>query len=86
MSEGYTVKEMLNRVIDQNEKALVTQTELLERARNVDDHLNKLNSKVAKHVLDIQDLKDEHRNVKSYATAISVIFGIFITFVNFVIK
>lgn len=83
MSEAYSLKEMLSKVIDQNEKALVTQTELLHRARSVDSHLEQLNSKVAKQEKEIHTLKSEHTQVKAYAVAVSGFIGAAWSIVNF---
>ena len=85
-SEVYTIKEMLNKVIDQNEKALVTQTELLERAKNVDSHLSKLNSKVALHVKEIDSLKREHIKAKTVFGTLTILMTGAWTVVTFVLR
>ena len=86
MGEGLTQKEMLIRVLDQNEKLIVATTKLVSHADNVDDHLTELNSKVATNVLKIGNLQRDHTQVKAYAVAISAFTGIIITGVNLFFK
>ena len=85
-TEGYTLKEMVTKVLEQNEKALITQTKMLQHAENVDNHLLQLNSKVATHEQAIGGLKEEHTKVKAYATAVSVVIGTVWTAINFIFK
>jgi hypothetical protein len=77
-----TQKEILFRLMDKVENLPA----LVQSVENIDNHLSKLNSKVASHVKEIQALKDEHRNIKSFAAAISVMFGVIITGVNLLLK
>ena len=85
-TDSYTLKEMVSKVLEQNEKALVTQARMLAHAENVDNHLLALNSKVAANVEKIGKLQTEHTQAKAYAVAVSAIFGVVITGVNLFFK
>ena len=86
MSEGFSNKEMLTRIMEQNEASLITQTQLLHRATSVDNHLEKLNSKVATHEGKINGLETEHTKTKAYATAVMFIGTVAWSFITFIIK
>lgn len=86
MSDGYTLKEMVTKVLEQNEKALITQTKLLSHAENVDAHLTQLNGKVMKHEKSINNLREDHTKAKTFATAISVVIGAVWSVFNFLWK
>jgi len=86
MNEGLTTNQMLIRIMDQNDASLVTQTELLERAKSVDNHLGELNSKVATNVTKIAKLETDNTKVRAYATAVSVVIGAVWTAINFIYK
>jgi len=84
--QSYALKEMVSKILEQNERSLITQTEILARAMSVDEHLKLLNSKVAKNVHKISELEKEHTTVKAYAVAVSALFGVIITGVNLFLK
>ena len=91
MSEqSYTLKEMVSKVLDQNEQILIAQARTLIHAENVDTHLTKLNSKVASNVAKISELDIEFAKgktyVKAYTVAVSTAFGFIITGVNLFLK
>lgn len=86
MSDGYTVKEMVSRVLDQNEEALVTQTKLLAHAENVDKHLAQLNSKVASHVVDIQQLQNKQSRTETIFYTLSSVLTVVWAGLTFLFK
>lgn len=86
MSDGYTVKEIVNELRTEQRGSIVVQSKILTSLENIDNHLSDLNSKVATNVIDIQGLKTEHTQAKAYAVAVSAIFGVFITGVNLFLK
>ena len=85
-SDSYTVKELLQEVRQDNKNALTTQSTILATLVNIDDHLGKLNSKVATHEKRINDLSTEHTKTKAFATAIMFIGGAAWSVVTFVFK
>jgi hypothetical protein len=85
-SESYTLKEMVTKVLEQNEKALVVQTELLGHAQKMDEVIVDIKKDASKNTTDITDLQTEHTQVKAYAVAISALFGFVITGVNLFLK
>ena len=90
---GYTVKELVQELRDDNKASIATQASVLKSLENIDRHLQTLNSKVATNVLDIATLKTEHTKVRAYAgatkfyaTAVSMFIGAVWTAVNFIYK
>ena len=86
MTEGLSNKEMLIRIMNQNDKALVTQTELLSHAKNVDAHLNELNSKVATNVKRIYKVEKEQSRVTTIFGTLSVLLSGAWAVVTFLVK
>ena len=84
MSDGYTIKEMVQEVRQDNKTALQTQERILTTLEGIDGHLTRLNSKVATHESEIHKLKEDHTKVRAYATAISVVIGAVWTVANLV--
>lgn len=83
-TEGFSLKEMVTKVLEQNEQALITQTKILQHSEKVDEHLRLLNSKVATHELVIGELKTEHTKFKAItATAWTMAGMIWATFTFF---
>lgn len=83
--EGFTLKEMVKQVRDEQRSALVTQTSMLETLKGIDNHLDKLNSKVADHEERIHALKAEHTRVKGFAAGVSLVIGTVWTMFNFIV-
>ena len=74
MTESYTVKELLQEVRTDNKAALNKQAEILVRLSNIDDHLTKLNSKVAIHERKLYSLKTFQSKVMTVWAIIVVVF------------
>ena len=85
-TENFTVKEMLTKVLEQNEQFLVKQTTILNHAENVDRHLEVLNSKVATNVDKIQNLEKETGKVKTVFATLSILLSGAWAVVTFVLK
>ena len=86
MSDGYTVKELVNELRTEQRGSIVVQAKILTSLENIDNHLTDLNSKVATNVKNISNLQTEHTQAKAYAVAISAVFGFVITGVNLFLK
>lgn len=86
MSEGFSNKEMLIKIIDQNEQFLITQTKILSHSENVDNHLELLNSKVASHEGKIKNLGDEHIKARTVFGTLSVLLTGAWAVVTFILK
>jgi len=54
----YTLKEMLQEVRDDNREAIETQGVILGEIKNICQHLERLNSKVATHELQIAEQRE----------------------------
>ena len=90
---GYTVKELVEELREDNKKSIATQASILKSLENIDRHLQTLNSKVASHVIAIAEIQTEHTKVRAYAgatkfyaTAVSMLIGAVWTAVNFIYK
>jgi len=90
---GYTVKELVQELREDNKKSIATQASILKSLENIDRHLQTLNSKVASHVIAIAEIQTEHTKVRAYAgatkfyaTAVSMLIGAVWTAVNFIYK
>ena len=90
---GYTVKELVQELRDDNKASIATQASILKSLENIDRHLQTLNSKVANHVIAIAEIQTEHTKVRAYAgatkfyaTAVSMLIGAVWTAVNFMYK
>lgn len=77
---------MVQRILDKQEVVHSTQMELMSRVKNIDEHLDQLNSKVATNVEKIHNLENAHMVVKAYATAVSFFIGLGWTAINFLMK
>ena len=86
MSDGYTVKEIVNELRNEQRGSIVVQAKILTSLENIDAHLTKLNSKVATNVENIGNLQKEHTTAKAYAVAVSAVFGVVVTGINFILK
>jgi len=92
-TSGYTVKELVQELRDDNKASIATQASILKSLENIDSHLLTLNSKVASHVIAIAEIQTEHTKVRAYAgatkfyaTAVSMFIGAVWTAVNFIYK
>ena len=92
-TSGYTVKELVQELRDDNKASIATQASILKSLENIDRHLQTLNSKVASHVIAIAEIQTEHTKVRAYAgatkfyaTAVSMLIGAVWTAVNFMYK
>ena len=90
---GYTVKELVQELREDNKKSIATQASILKSLENIDRHLQTLNGKVASHVIAIAEIQTEHTKVRAYAgatkfyaTAVSMLIGAVWTAVNFIYK
>ena len=90
---GYTVKELVQELREDNKKSIATQASILKSLENIDRHLQTLNGKVASHVIAIAEIQTEHTKVRAYAgatkfyaTAVSMFIGAVWTAVNFIYK
>jgi len=90
---GYTVKELVQELRDDNKASIATQASILKSLENIDRHLQTLNGKVASHVIAIAEIQTEHTKVRAYAgatkfyaTAVSMFIGAVWTAVNFIYK
>lgn len=72
MSDGYTLKELVQELRQDNKNAIQVQSTILEKLENIDDHLSKLNSKVATHELQIA----EQREFKVRAMTLWAVFTV----------
>ncbi len=87
MSEqSYTLKEMVSKVLDQNEQILIAQAKTLVHTASTENHLASLNSKVATHVKEIEALKSSNTATKAYMAGGMAVFGFIITGVNLFLK
>lgn len=57
MADGYTLKEMIEEVRNDNKQALTTQASILATLQGIDGHLSRLNSEVATHAKKINSLE-----------------------------
>ena len=92
-TSGYTVKELVQELRDDNKASIATQASILKSLENIDRHLQTLNGKVASHVIAIAEIQTEHTKVRAYAgatkfyaTAVSMFIGAVWTAVNFIYK
>lgn len=75
MADSYTLKEMVTKVLNQNEEALITQIKILQHAEKVDEHLARLNSKVAAHEEKLAALSSEHTKFKAVTATLWTVAG-----------
>ena len=86
MDNGYTVKELVNEVRKEQRGAIEIQARILNSLENIDNHLEKLNSKVVTNSEKISGLQSEHTRMKSFVAGISMVIGMVWTAINFVFK
>ena len=78
-SDGYTVKELVQELREDNKKSIATQAAMLNSLENIDRHLTQLNSKVATHEKKIT-------NLGTFQTRVMTVWGISIAVVTTVIS
>ena len=76
---GYTVKELVQELREDNKKSIATQAAMLNSLENIDRHLTQLNSKVATHEKKIATLG-------TFQTRVMTVWGISIAVVTTVIS
>jgi hypothetical protein len=76
---GYTVKELVQELREDNKKSIATQAAMLNSLENIDRHLTQLNSKVATHEKKIT-------NLGTFQTRVMTVWGISIAVVTTVIS
>ena len=78
-SDGYTVKELVQELREDNKKSIATQAAMLNSLENIDRHLTQLNGKVATHEKKIT-------NLGTFQTKVMTVWGISIAVVTTVIS
>jgi len=78
-SDGYTVKELVQELREDNKKSIATQAAMLNSLENIDRHLTQLNGKVATHEKKIT-------NLGTFQTRVMTVWGISIAAVTTVIS
>ena len=78
-SDGYTVKELVQELREDNKKSIATQAAMLNSLENIDRHLTQLNGKVATHEKKIA-------NLGTFQTRVMTVWGISIAVVTTVIS
>ena len=78
-SDGYTVKELVQELREDNKKSIATQAAMLNSLENIDRHLTQLNSKVATHEKKIATLG-------TFQTRVMTVWGLSIAVVTTVIS
>ena len=78
-SDGYTVKELVQELREDNKKSIATQAAMLNSLENIDRHLTQLNSKVATHEKKIV-------NLGTFQTRVMTVWGLSIAAVTTVIS
>ena len=86
MSDGYTVKEIVNELRNEQRGSIVVQAKILTSLENIDSHLANLSSKVATHEKKIGVIETKQTRNDAYAVAIGTVFGVVITGVNLFFK
>ena len=76
---GYTVKELVQELREDNKKSIATQASILKSLENIDRHLTQLNGKVATHEKKIT-------NLGTFQTRVMTVWGISIAVVTTVIS
>ena len=76
---GYTVKELVQELREDNKKSIATQAAMLNSLENIDRHLTQLNSKVATHEKKIA-------NLGTFQTRVMTVWGVSIAVVTTVIS
>ena len=76
---GYTVKELVQELREDNKASIATQAAMLNSLENIDRHLTQLNSKVAKHEQKIATLG-------TFQTRVMTVWGVSIAVVTTVIS
>ena len=76
---GYTVKELVQELREDNKKSIATQAAMLNSLENIDRHLTQLNGKVATHEKKIATLG-------TFQTRVMTVWGISIAVVTTVIS
>jgi hypothetical protein len=74
MADGYTLKELVQELRNDNKQFLTTQTSILSSLESIDKHLQQLNSKVASH-------EKRFVTLESFQTKVMTVWGIAIFFV-----
>ena len=77
MSDGYSLKELVQEVRNDNKEALSVQASILTTLEGIDTHLGKLNSKVATHESTLQKQDRQITTWKAYVTVIGGIVSLF---------
>ena len=78
-SDGYTVKELVQELREDNKKSIATQAAMLNSLENIDRHLTQLNGKEATHEKKIDTLG-------TFQTRVMTVWGISIAAVTTVIS
>jgi len=78
-SDGYTVKELVQELREDNKKSIATQAAMLNSLENIDRHLTQLNGKVATHEKKIT-------NLGTFQTRVMTVWGVSIAVVTTVIS
>jgi hypothetical protein len=73
MSEGYTVKELLDELRDETKEQSTVLTRVCTSLEGIEKHLAQLNSKVATH-------EKRHNDFEVFKTRASIVFSIIIFF------
>ena len=76
---GYTVKELVQELREDNKKSIATQASILKSLENIDRHLTQLNGKVATHEKKIV-------NLGTFQTRVMTVWGLSIAVVTTVIS
>ncbi len=66
MSDNFTLKEMVSKVVKQNEDMIVQQAKTIEKLNSVNKHLEQLNSKVAAHADKINIIESKQDNSSAF--------------------
>lgn len=86
MTEFYSLKELVGEVRDEQRETTLIQTSILTTLENIDNHLEKLNSKVASHEKEIKDLGTEHVKAKAVFSTLSIVLTTVWAGVTFLFK
>jgi len=83
---GYTMKEMMREMRETQKEDSARLISMLEHAKNVDNHLDELNSKTATNIENIAKNEKSILHIKTvYTTAVAII-GVIWTGITFLVK
>jgi len=80
------MKEMMREMRETQKEDSARLISMLEHAKNVDDHLEQLNSKVATNIKDIAKNEKAISHFKTVSTTIATIVGVVWTAVTFILR